>query len=147
MGPTDSFTQLDSYYYAGGTAAAAHGQAPMVFAGTAPFGIHPTQIAVVATLRTALNTRRGRGRIYLPATGVQMTGTYPLLATSTVNAMLDALALMLTARKLDPLVAPVVVSQTGSITSPIISVDGDTIADTQRRRRNKLVTSRHVHAV
>jgi hypothetical protein len=40
----------------------------------------------------------------------------------------------------------VVVSQTHGTSSPVLTVDGDIVPDTQRRRRNHITAARHSHA-
>lgn len=140
-----SLTSYDVYYYEGGEATA-HAQAIVSHPGTATGVVHPLQTAAVMTLRSANATRSGRGRIYLPANGVGMASDHTM-STVTINAAVDALATYLSAVQLTGGVLPVVVSQTRSQTFPIISVDADYIADTQRRRRNKQTSARHTAVV
>lgn len=143
MRPEDSFTQLDSYLYAGG-AAVQHTQATFNRPGTGTLAVQPAQIACVMTLRTALANRSGRGRIYVPARAMQLSTTTGLAIATAPNNCADALAAYLTdLHTLSAQTHPVVASPTTSSSHTITSVDVDLVPDTQRRRRNKLVSTRH----
>lgn len=160
MATADSFTQLDSYFYTGGVAVN-HQTLVVSHAGTgAGTGLLPKQCAVALTLRTAVSTRRTRGRIYLPCTDIPISGSTGLALSTTINNAVDKLANMLDSHKIAGLNQPVVVSQGLSVhrdgspnttwtpfTTTITSVDADYVVDTQRRRRNKLTSARHSAAV
>jgi hypothetical protein len=143
MGNSDSITGLDSYFYQGGVAVR-HGHGSMAIAGSSALQ-HPKQSCCVMTLRTALATRSGRGRMYLPATGAPMAGT-GLMTSATIDAVVDATGAMFSAIT-DATIKVVVLSQKTGITTPVVAVDADYVPDTQRRRRNKLVSSRHTSPV
>lgn len=143
MGNSDSITGLDSYFYQGGVAVR-HGHASMAIVGGSALQ-HPKQSCCVMTLRTALATRSGRGRMYLPATGAPMAGT-GLMTSATIDAVVDATGAMFSAIT-DATIKVVVLSQKTGITTPVVAVDADYVPDTQRRRRNKLVSSRHTSPV
>lgn len=147
MRPEDHLTDLDSYLYSGGVATT-HTHATVSHAGTASAATLPPQCAVVLTLRTSLATRSGRGRMYLPYWGEAIDTTTRLGNATAINAAVDALALWinnLTAST--PTTTGVVVSQTHGTTATITSIDADNVIDTQRRRRNKLTSTRHSHTV
>lgn len=141
---SDGYDSIDVYQYTGGSAAASHGHATISRPGTGT-AIHPKQIAAVLTLRTATTTRSGRGRMYLPATGLAVGGD-GIFATSRIDACVDTLATWFTAMNGIPEV-PVVVSQTSSTSHPVTSIDADYVPDTQRRRRSALRSARHSHSV
>lgn len=140
MPNTDSFDAIDSYYYTGGVAVQ-HGKATFTHAGTSTNAAHPTQVGLVLTLRTSLATRRGRGRIYLPARANNLT-TGSLFVTAAPNAAVDSLATWFSSL-VSAGITPVVVSQTGTLFTPITSVDCDAVPDIQRRRANRLTSPRH----
>lgn len=145
MRPEDSMQQVDAYFYSGGVATQ-HATAPAVHAGAGSVNTMPTQVAAVMTLRTALATRSGRGRIYLPARAVGVTPASGLFSGTLVNTAVDTLASWFTAQKAAGFPA-VVVSQTHGTFQPITTVDADGRPDIQRRRANKLVSTRHSAAV
>lgn len=144
MATDATITDLDGYYYGGGTAAAGHGHASITpISGTGTF-THPNQIACVMTLRTAVATRKGRGRLYLVANGVSIGAG--LFNSGAVNAVVDATATFFTGIGAAG-GGPVVLSQTAGSTARITSVDADYVPDTQRRRSQKLSSTRHSHTV
>lgn len=143
MSSVDHYTALDAYYYQGGVATQ-HGTMTFDHPGLSNT-TGPTQLACVMTLRTALSTRRGRGRIYLPLRAIAVGGN-GLMDANGVNANVDRLATYLSAQLLGGRPG-VVVSTTAGNTHPITQVDADLVPDTQRRRVNKLRSSRHASAV
>jgi hypothetical protein len=144
MATDATITDLDAYFYSGGTAAAAHGHASITpISGTGTF-THPNQIACVMTLRTATATRKGRGRLYLVANGVGIGAG--LFLSGAVNAVVDATATFFTGIG-GGSSGPVVLSQTAGTSARITSVDADYVPDTQRRRSQKLSSVRHSHTV
>jgi hypothetical protein len=147
MRPEDAFTQLDSYLYAGG-AAIQHTQTTFSHVGTSSAETLPPQCSLVLTLRTALQNRSGRGRIYVPFRGAALsttlgtaTSTIPNLASDKLAAYMDSM------HAITPALHSIVVSPTTSSFQPITAVDNDLVVDTQRRRRNKMVSARHTAAV
>lgn len=140
MSTTDTLGALDLYHYTGGSGATTHGHATIGSAGTGANN-HPKQIAAVMTLRTALATRSGRGRMYFPATGVTVAGT-GLMNAAAVDSLVDALRSVFTVHVAGGF-PPVVLSQTTSSSQPIKTIDADYVPDTQRRRRNRLTSTRH----
>lgn len=143
---SDSFTAIDTYYYQGGVAVA-HEHIDRAISGPDAVQPLPCQIACVLTLRTALSTRSGRGRIYLPVRRNGVTAGNGMFPSAGVNAAVDALALYATEITTGGTHHLVVVSQTHGSSQPVTSIDCDLVPDTQRRRRNKLVSARHSHAV
>jgi hypothetical protein len=144
MSGDDSFEALDLYYYDGSGAAVAHGHATGHIVGTGG-GNHPKQCSAVMTLRSSLSSRSGRGRMYLPATGVVVIAGGEMTHGDIDNTV-DFLAVWFGALAAGGFV-PVVLSQKLSASNAVTRVDADYVPDTQRRRRNKLVTTRHSHAV
>jgi len=136
---------FDQYGYTGGGGASSHGHATLLITGTGT-STHPDTVACVTTLRTAHPGRSGRGRMYWPANGQTMTTATGIAVNTNIDALVDALALFFTAQNTGTIVSSVV-SQTLSSSFPITSVDADYVLDTQRRRSNKLKTTRHSHTV
>lgn len=110
--------------------------------GVASQGLLPPQCTVAVSLRTALATRAGRGRFYLPtfdkgtvtAAGGRLNGTS---VTATVTAVGDMLESLIA----DDL-TPVIYSRSALTTQPITQYDVGDVIDTQRRRRDKLIEVR-----
>lgn len=141
----DSITSVDGYYYQGNEAIQ-HAHKTISVVGAATTAIMPCQIAVVMTLRTALATRSGRGRMFIPVGSLGLSQTTRLPASpANINTLVDKWAALFSATP--PGVNAVVVSQTHGLATPITSVDADIIPDTQRRRRNRLIATRHSAAV
>lgn len=104
------------------------------------------QVALVATLENGLSGRQNKGRMYLPATsgGLVAAGSFQMSssdatawATSVANYL--AAARSLTVGSTGPH-QPIVSSITAA--NPIIAASVDTVLDTQRRRRDKIIGSR-----
>lgn len=102
----------------------------------------PAQTALVVTLKTGLATRRGRGRFYLPATGVTVSSSTLLMTTPTTSNVAIAAADFLTSLAGVTLISePTVLSIAvpGDFPpSPVQTVQVDSVLDTQRRRRDKI---------
>lgn len=103
---------------------------------------HPPQVAVVASLTTG--TRRGNathGRMYLPMTAVPISGQDFTIPTSERQTIANAVKGLLNdslGTIADASLDPVVMSNIGSgTTRTITTVAVGSIADTQRRRRNR----------
>lgn len=140
LGPGDTFQGLNMYHYGGGSGADAQSSGTNAGNGTGTVD-HPAQICAVLTLKTAVAGRSGRGRMYWPATGVPMIAGNQM-THSNIDNMVDFLAQYFT----DSTSAGfpfVVLSQKLGTSASITSVEADYIADTQRRRRNKLTSTRH----
>ncbi len=105
----------------------------------------PPQNAVVVSLRTALPTRAGRGRFYLPGPVVTTLVGGRLTAgivTTVVNAAADLIGTMN-----DSGATVEIYHRTSKTGTAVTSFDVGDVLDTQRRRRDKLVEARHSLAV
>jgi len=104
------------------------------------------QTAAVVSLRTALPTRRGRGRMYLPPFTVDSeVTTGEMDATTTGRVSLAAKGM------LESLISsgylPVIAHRDIASTTNITACDVSNIYGTQRRRRNKLVATRAINTL
>lgn len=68
--PSTIIDTVSAYGYDGGKSAAAVSHGSVHVAGTAGAITMPDQVALVASIRSRTNTRSGRGRMFLPASGV-----------------------------------------------------------------------------
>jgi hypothetical protein len=101
--------------------------------------VMPNQCAVVASLRTGRSGQSFRGRMYLPLLKSGL-GLNSEMDTFEPQAVSDAVATCVSAINAGP--GPVaVVSVTQTVATPVTAVEVDSIIDTQRRRRNKLLPS------
>lgn len=133
MNAGTSINKITVYTYGSGRTLIATGQksfTPVVGTGT---GILPNQIALVVTLRTANNTRRGRGRMYLPATGLTINTTSGLASNTGFGTWLASMGQMLNEYNAK------VVSEAAGASYDVSRLTVDNVADTQRGRRDKLV--------
>lgn len=108
--------------------------------GTSASASLPPQLSVVGSMRTALATRAGRGRFYLPpmAANVNSAGRVDgTVLTHIVNTLQDFLQSMATS-----LYPPVIYHRASKTYTDVVSVDVGDVFDTQRRRRNKLIETR-----
>lgn len=112
--------------------------APLAGQGTA---LGPHQVASTVTLRTAL--RRHWGRIYMPY-GTQFTSTGGTMTASTVDTINAAARTMLTAPGTSQGVVPVVWDRVHHRAYGITDIETDSIADIQRRRRQRTVNYRKI---
>jgi hypothetical protein len=99
----------------------------------------PPQVALAVTLRTALATRAGRGRIYLPPFAVSQ------MSTGRFNATSKGTTLTAVKGMFDTLIAdghtPVLYHRTAHSTTPLTTLALGDVFDTQRRRRDSYVES------
>lgn len=131
---TDVYTGISLYAYdAIGGPAQLVSHAPINVAGS--MSTHnPNQVALVATLRTPVPSRRTRGRMYLPATGAAtLTGGFyggsgPANVAAAVKSLINFSPTAF---------PPVVVSPTAGTASLISQISVDNRLDVQRRRANK----------
>lgn len=100
----------------------------------------PFQCASGVSWRTALATRSGRGRMYLPPLAVSVLDT-GRLSTGAVSTIVDAVG-QLTDSLDGGGLALVLLNRTTLATTPVTTVDVGNVIDTQRRRRNKLIEVR-----
>lgn len=126
-------------YAANATSAGAVAHATISLAANATQQSKPNQCALVCSLRTVSPARNGRGRIYLPFLSGGVAGGQ--LATTDAQAVATATANLLVA--LNGGTAPSSIGRVLGGTSglPVTSVVVDTVIDTQRRRRNKIVAT------
>lgn len=131
-----SYTTVRTYRYASGTAAVDSGQANIA-SGTGSGGAdlpNPTSLAI--TLRTAVASRRGRGRVFIPVNGGGMATGTGLFASGTINPIIStfgAWADNLNAR---------VVSERDSTSRPVVRVDADYRPDHVEGRESRLTSPR-----
>ena len=99
----------------------------------------PPQNSLALTLRTALATRAGRGRIYLPPFAVSQVVNGRLLSTTQGPALTACKSLF------DTLISdghtPVLYGRTAHTVTPITTLALGDVFDTQRRRRDSYVES------
>lgn len=101
----------------------------------------PNNNAIVASFRSALATRGGRGRFYLPAPDASEVLTSGLIDPDAIGTILGALGLMSTSLTGSSYL-PIIWHRSTRTSTAIVSVDVGNVMDSQRRRRNKLVESR-----
>lgn len=133
--PGGSITRIQTYVYGAGRTIIDQGDASLNLAGTSASALLPNQTCLVLTLRTATRSRRGRGRMYLPADGLLITADSTFSAAP-VQAMVNAAGAALdfyNAR---------VVSEAATASYPVNRVDADRVPDVQRRRADAQQTAR-----
>lgn len=136
MSTTTTMARVDTYGYTGGNGAASQGSASLGnVPGTGP-QFHPNQICCCVTMRTATLGRRGRGRLYWPATGIPMQ-TNGQANFSPVDTLVNAFATLFSR------VHAVQVSEMDSVHRDMTSVDADYVMDDQRGRKKSLPATRH----
>jgi hypothetical protein len=113
--------------------------------GVATAGTLPPQISLAVTLRTALATRAGRGRIYLPPFSLDE------VAAGRLGATTQGLALTAVKGMFDTMISdghtPVLYGRSSHATTPVTQLALGDVYDTQRRRRDSYVESRVSTAV
>lgn len=105
---------------------------------------HPYQNALVLSLRSPLAGASGRGRLYIPATGLALNGPTlrPTAATITsvlagTKGYLQAIGTAVTAQVTDTILA--VWSRKLTTTLGVTRIQMGDIVDTQRRRRDQVI--------
>lgn len=115
------------------------------FKGTAGAISLPQRSAVVVGLRTALPTRAGRGRLYLPAVAPGATDAAGNLLTATATTIATNFAAFCTGMTT---IAPVNIYHAATKTGTVVtSVTVSTVMGSQRRRTNKLLPNYQSHTV
>src|SRR5262252_7843501 len=104
----------------------------------------PPQCAIAVSLRTALPTRAGRGRFFLPSPIVDTVVSQRLDSASQTDILNGALAML---EHIKAVYTPVIFHRNNGTGDEIISVDVGDVFDNQRRRRNQLVETRVRHAL
>jgi len=101
----------------------------------------PTQVCIVVSEIAVLGLRGGRGRFYLPGPASDQLTTRQLSSTAmdTLKSGLDAFWSSMSAGSLTPVIYHAPTSPLGGTTSTVVSYKVDSVCDTQRRRRDKLV--------
>jgi hypothetical protein len=97
----------------------------------------PPACAIVVSLRTSENSRRGRGRFYLPGVPDSGVSTGGILVGSLVTDLLTDFQAFGTACFVVGFV-PAVYSRTDGVQRAVSTVSVDPVLDTQRRRQNRL---------
>lgn len=152
-GPWDNFWSMLSQYdvvtgvnaqYVQGTVVIASAYAQL---GTPEPGIttlrNAVQTALVGSLRTDEAGRSARGRMYFPATGIEIAASGRIEQSDALdyaNGMGTLLA-QVCADHSDPTAQIQVYSRTEDVIRPVTRLLVDGTPDTQRRRRDKLVSA------
>ncbi len=105
-------------------------------AGTGAGGALPQEVAVCVSLRTALPTRAGRGRFFLPSP-ILTTCVASRLDPDAQDSILNAAALML-GDMITSLFVPVIYHRTTKTSTVVTRVDVGDVFDSMRTRRDKL---------
>lgn len=144
-----TMTKTTTYFYpahAVNALSVAESIIPSPVAGTGTTYL-PTQSALVASMRTAVAGKSGRGRSYFPING-QALGSDHQLSGATCGTVANAYALMLTTLNGLNETANGITGQTASVASftkgqlnTIRTVIVDSKIDTQRRREDKTPTT------
>lgn len=117
-----------------------------VIPGVAAGSAMPGDVSLVVSLRTALATRRGRGRFYLPQPAASQVLATGRVLTDFITDLISSLTAAWTAYNTG-VDRPVVYSRTGRTIQNITSFNIGDLYDTQRRRQNKLVEARTTGAM
>lgn len=139
---SDQFTTLKAYFIpaTGDTAtlvAETTFTSPLVGTGTAN---HPLGTALVLSNRSLLPGKSGRGRIYLPANGVDATSSDRVASDSVVDALGTDYLTFLNALRAGTFY-PGIASFTKSLWNQIHTYQIDNKFDTQRRRGDQIAAS------
>ena len=98
---------------------------------------HPKETSLVTSLRTLIPGRSGRGRFYMPATGIAMTAGGVIASNTAVDDFADAVKTMF-----DDLGSATWAVSVASFSKghlyPVTSFQVDNKPDTQRRRTDKI---------
>jgi len=146
--PAVNYLGVRAHYYPAGSSVSTRTSESLVPSPTLGTGtqIHPYEVATVVTLRTVNASRRGRGRMYLPLSGVPMA-TGGLYSSGSIGAVADAAKASIDASNALATVGSitstraVVASQADGLVLPVTRITMDTKPDSQRRRQNKLVAT------
>lgn len=142
---TCSWDLCKTYYYPGGSASATVVGSKTI---TPDFGsnaslFHPPQVAIVVSLQTGFAGRNNRGRNYLPAGGNNISPGR--INATTVTDIATTYASYLTSMNSTTVGALSFNACIGTGSTPhITAVSVDNVFDTQRRRRDKQVSSQTV---
>lgn len=133
------YTAVKVYHYpTGGPTATYVGNFNIIGGVGTGSGHMPHQVCIVVTTRTAFSGRSKRGRMYLPATGINLTSDLQM-NTALLSTAMGFIGGFFEALKTMPIPATaVVVSTKLTSTSDIVEITADTQPDIQRRRGNKV---------
>lgn len=143
------YQSVRAYLYTGGSSAAKVAEnLTLNIAGTGVGGSLPPQIATVVSIESGVPGRSNRGRSYLPPLANAVLQANSQLASSACTQLANSFAAMLTSMNAvtDPDCTVVIGSSTKGATVPVNAVRVDSILDTQRRRRNKIVPAASISA-
>ena len=118
---------------------------PITLAGTAEGSALPADVAIVASLRTALANRSGRGRFYLPQPAASTLTATGRLSGAAQTQILTALEAAWSTYNL--VGTPVVYSRTNRSTAIINTFNIGDLYDTQRGRESALNEARAVEVM
>lgn len=139
--PSDGYDNIECYQYDGGPAAADYASSGFSSPGTGTASSAKSQ-ALVMTLRTATPGRSGRGRVYLPCTGLAVAAGTGLLDAATVSDVVTDFGAAL--EGIDP-IALVVYSPSAGALRTCTAVTADYRPDRQEGRERRLSTARATH--
>jgi len=133
------FTGVQCYAYFASSVTADLQAEALFAAGRAGSGTanHPKETSIVVSLRSGTPGRSGRGRFYLPATGIAMDATGVVSSDTDVDNLGNAADTMFTTLGTATWEL-VVASFTKGRVYPVTSLVTDNRPDTQRRRTDKI---------
>lgn len=107
---------------------------------------HPFQTAIVSSLRSGVPGPRGRGRLYWPATGINVAAATLRAASGVTTSHISAVKTYLSGIEaaIEATLTGVslcVWSRVGLTLSPVTQIQAGDVLDVQRRRRDQLVES------
>lgn len=144
--PSTDFNQVQCLYYPAGSATADLQSEEAVVADVGSSQTpHPYEVAAVCSLRTAIPTRSGRGRMYLPVNGMPLTAV-DQYGNADLVEIADGMATFFNALNgftagFTVNLAVAVASHTQGIARPVQTIIVDSLPDIQRRRGNQLSPS------
>lgn len=142
IGSGEGYDEVRVYsYVSGGPSASFVGSASLTAPGTGTTYQGLNQACCVVTLLTGLAGRRNRGRMYLPATHVDIPSGAEFNPTQ-VDTIANAVGAWFTdINTAGPGPKVCVMSSAASAATPVLDVRVDNKPDIQRRRANKLAAS------
>lgn len=139
--------QVDAYQYEGGTKAAVQATMAATWTTSTASITLPNQVCAVASLRTGLPGRARRGRMYLPVLGT-VSSASGQCQDGNLGLLSQGLATFFGTFNTHAWGKVSVMSASTSDMYQVSEVQIDSVLDTQRRRRDKLVPlNRNIHAV
>jgi hypothetical protein len=140
-GTTLSGVTLEARTHAGVLEAQASGLRSTPVAGTGTATL-PFQSALVLSMRTTAGGQRGRGRLYMPATGTQLVAATNRVTSSQLDGFLTSMKTYLAAvqtaidTNVDETVGLAIWSRTALSSALVTQLRVGDVVDTQRRRRD-----------